>query len=314
MMRKQSIALSVLVLFTASQVVASSLGIARSSAPYAVNRAETVLQGSAERPVTVNSGDKIRSGSGFLKIETLEGETVLLDENSALAVMDNALSLEKGRVAVAMPNKSDTAVHVYDLEVSPIADEKADQSQISNLGVGTISENEVELYSQGRMFRVTSLPDGNQIAVIGASDALRLMKDSAGMWRPITPLAQDQDNDSEKAAANDSENTKRRRGFWIFPSAGAAAAVGVAAVGAGVVGYTVYQNNNDDGGDDDDEEESRDEGSKPDDDEPDHRDTTPREPSSPPRPTRTPQPTMTPLPTMTPTPLPTSTPVETEFL
>lgn len=323
MMRRTSLGLTLVLALAASQISASSVGIARSTAPYNVSRSETILQGGAERPVTVNAGDKIQSGSGFLKIETLEGETVLLDENSALAVMDNALNLEKGRVAVAMPNKSDTAVHVYDLAVSPIPDAKADQSQVSNIGVGTISDHEVEVYSQGRMFRVTSLPDGNQIAVVGASDALRLVKDSAGMWRPIAPLAQDE---SEKPAANESEQTKSRRGFWIFPSAGAAAAVGAAAVGAGVVGYTVYENNHNDDNDDDEEEE-REEGSQPrDDDEPEHHDTTPREPSSPDRPTRTPQPTATPLPTMEPTltplptmeptltPRPTSTPIETEFL
>lgn len=310
MMRRQSLGLTLVLALAASQISASSVGIARSTAPYNVSRSETILQGGAERPVTVNAGDKIQSGSGFLKIETLEGETVLLDENSALAVMDNALNLEKGRVAVAMPNKSDTAVHVYDLAVSPIPDAKADQSQVSNIGVGTISDHEVEVYSQGRMFRVTSLPDGNQIAVVGASDALRLVKDSAGMWRPIAPLAQDE---SEKPAANESEQTKSRRGFWIFPSAGAAAAVGAAAVGAGVVGYTVYENNQNDDNNDDDEHE---EGSQPSEDEPEHHDTTPREPSSPDRPTRTPQPTTTPLPTMEPTltPRPTSTPIETEFL
>ena len=303
------------VLLLAGSASANSLGLVRSNATYSVNRASTVLTGSADRPLLLNSGDEIRSGAGLLKIEGLDGQTVLLDENSALKVHEDAVNLQKGRVAVAMPPTTASSVEVYDLAVTPV-DDPTMTAQHGNLGVGTISENEIEVYSQGRMFKINSVPDGNQIAVLGAGDGMRLVKDAMGTWKPIVPLMQDEAG--EKDAAADPEETKRRRGgFWIFPSTAVGVAViGGGAVAAGIVGYSVYESNNDDGDNNDDEENE--EGSRShedtrDDDDDD--DDEERPPSSPPKPTPTVRPTPTqPTPTETPSPTPSQTPIETQFL
>jgi hypothetical protein len=303
------------VLLLAGSASANSLGLVRSNASYSVNRAATVLNGSADRPLLLNSGDEIRSGAGLLKIEGLDGQTVLLDENSSLKVREDAVNLQKGRVAVAMPPTTASRVEVYDLAVTPV-DDPTSTAQHGNLGVGTISENEIEVYSQGRMFKINSVPDGSQIAVLGAGDGMRLVKDAMGTWKPIVPLMQDEAG--EKDAAADPEETKRRRGgFWIFPSTAVGVAViGGGAVAAGVVGYTVYDNNKDDSSNNnDDNNDNNEEPSRSHEDTSDDDDDDDREPSSPSKPTPTVRPTPTQAtPTETPSPTPSQTPIETQFL
>lgn len=313
MLKRLTPILLLLVPGMAATAYAESVGLAKSSAPFTVNRESTLLQGSPDRPLIINEGDRISSGLNYLKIENLNGQTLLIDENSSVKVSDEGIySLEKGRMAVTVPSDSASRLDVHDLTITSL--EGGATAENGSLAIGTTSDQEVQIFSQGRMFRVATLPEGDQVAVLGASDALKLVRDAAGTWRPIMPKMQPTENESTDAGEKEDEQRRRRGGFWIFPNT--AVGVGAIAVGAAAAGYGGYRlwedqiddivNDNDGNDDDNDRNDERPGGSERPPDRP------PASAPIQPTPTFIPEPTpsMTPYPS----PSPSMTPIETEFI
>ncbi|CAN5419531.1 hypothetical protein BH09SUM1_BH09SUM1_12800 [soil metagenome] len=226
-----------LVVLLASEIVsASSLGLATSRNAFSLSRSGAAVSGVAEKPLLVNLGDEVQSGEGMLRIDGLTGETILLDAKSAATLAANdRMRLKNGNMVVSMPSHSKMAVDVQNLSIEPM--EASADGKPSAIAVGSTKDNEIEMLARGRMYRVRSMPAGNQVAVLGASDALKFVKDSAsGEWAPAGPLMQ-----SDDPTAPEEDDDDHKKGLIPFlrnaltGGSGLALGIGAVAVGATVV-------------------------------------------------------------------------------
>jgi len=231
--RQSSLIIVTVLCLGAAVAAASTLGMARAKGSYTVQRATQSLKALAELPFVLNAGDEVKAAKQFVRIQGTAGHAILLGRGSTVQLPDQkTVELKKGEMAVSVPPSSPLETRVQDLIVIPQAPDAAKPPTAGTLAMGNTAPGDVSLIAQGSSFRVLSLPDRNQVAMVSASEGLRLVKDSLGNWMP-RPLAQDggaQGDPSEE----DNSNAERAGILGLFGGGGGGSST-VLLVGGGIV-------------------------------------------------------------------------------
>lgn len=205
---------------------ASNAGMARSAGEFQVARSTEMMAGGAQSPLILAEGDKIVASETPVMVSNANGQNVFVGEASTVTVGNSNLHLENGGMAVSQPASGTTSVTVNELSFAPIATDKAGTT--GAVAIERVSENEIKVQSMGQNLNVTTLPAGNQVAVLGATDALRFVRNEMGVWT-AAPVMQ---------APTDGGSTAKRGGPLGALGLGGGAAGGGATTAA-IVGGTV---------------------------------------------------------------------------
>lgn len=205
---------------------ASNAGMARSAGEFQVARSTEMMAGGAQSPLILAEGDKIVASETPVMVSNTNGQNVFVGEASTVTVGNSNLHLENGGMAVSQPATGTTSVTVNELSFAPIATDKAGTA--GAVAIERVSENEIKVQSMGQNLNVTTLPAGNQVAVLGATDALRFVRNEMGTWT-AAPVMQ--------APPTDSGSTAKRGGPLgaLGLGGGAGGGAGTAALVAGGV-------------------------------------------------------------------------------
>lgn len=254
----RSIALTtalLLVAYSASQ--ASTMGLAHGREAFQINRTSGALQAPAKTPTVINTGDRVATQEGIVQVQTSTGESVLLGKKSEAAFEDGkSLRLHSGEMAMSFAPGSDVSVAVSELDVHRVKSDK--NSEFSRLVVRSVSDDEVIMAAYNDEFAVRDPENGNQVAVLGDQDALRLVKDTLGNWKPLPlnlPTAQDDTTTSDEVT-EDEEGDEEAGAFFLGLTGTQTAIAGGAGVLLVTGGVIAYDQLLDDDDDDDDKGEN----------------------------------------------------------
>lgn len=222
----------------AAVAAASTLGLARAKGDYSVQRAAKSLSALADSPFVLNAGDVVKAARQFVRIQGTSGHAILVGRGSSVRLPDQkTVQLQQGEMAVSLPPSSPVEAQVQDLIIVPqAATGSTTPPSAGTLAMGNKGPGDVALIAQGSAFRVLSLPDRSQVAVVNASEALRLVKDSAGAWIP-RPLMQDE---PQGDPSDDSNTGEEKAGvLGLFGAGGGGGGSTALIVAGGVVGAGV---------------------------------------------------------------------------
>ncbi len=228
---RKTMVLAVISSLLSAPLSANSVGLARSADGYRIAKAAETVDAQANLPVIVSDGDEVTSGKQMVRIEGMAGQAILLNKQSSLQVQNkNEMTLKSGEVAVAIPAMpSNLRLQVSDLSIEPIEMAEGEELTVGTIALDHQSDDEVLVMTQGRPIRVSSLPDGNQVAVLGNQEVMRFIRGDLGKWTPMLPLAQTDDpTQSEEAQDED----QRDEGFFAFLQRGAGGSTGILVGGA----------------------------------------------------------------------------------
>lgn len=238
--RTQLLALAVLATVFAAPVSAKSVGLADGKASYQIIRQDSTLSATPEAPAVVKDGDRIAAGEAPVRVQTMNGRTVLMSERSALSFPDEGtVRLHSGEAAVSLPAGANSTIAFENLSIAPLPAEGAQTSPATTLAVKSTGPDEIEVLSMNEPVTVTD-SEGVQVAVVGENEVMRFLRNPMGQWEPnLTPLAQD-----PTVPPDDTTNQKKK----IFgvplttPVIVGAVVVGTGAVTiGGIEAYQSYQ-------------------------------------------------------------------------
>lgn len=239
MIKKLSLAL-VCTALSVGTASAGSIGVAESEDRYRVNRDGEVINPSLDLPSIVQTGDILRAGDDIVRMRTMTGETVVLDQNSqVLFDENNYVEVLSGKAIAAVPAGSTLTLGHGGMRLVPLSIEADQQGQV----VLMVEESgAVRAGASNGTFRILDA-EGDQIGMLADGDAMTLVKDADGKWAPETPVLQQQVDDPVLAdqvqppPTDDDERRDEVAALWLI--GGGAAVV----AGGSYLGYRIYRNN-----------------------------------------------------------------------
>ncbi len=243
-------------LLFAASVPAGMVGTADSPAPYRIVRQGVEHKPGAHATTGIEAGDRIASTAAPLIVQTAQGSALLLNSDSAAEVQEaTTVTLRSGNGALSFEG-GDGAI----LRVESLAIEAAAGDEPGMMAVRRISPDEVRVAGAGRTLAVRDTASGTQVAVLGHTDVIRLVRDPLGRWEafplPGLQIAEVEPTQSE-VRNQDSQDRDEAAPFWRW------AAIGGGAAAAGAVAYVLISDDARDdilgiGGDDDDDDDDGD--------------------------------------------------------
>ena len=216
--------------------------MAESTASYSITRGETVLSARENALTEVRTGDGLVAGEKPVRVETTNGATILLGQNSR-ANFDGAshVVLGEGTLALASPNGSTLTASYGNLVFESIATPDNQFAQ-HMLVIQADSANQITAQSLSETYAVRLADTNEQIAVIGAGDDL-VFKRVGDKWAVNAQTVGQPGGDESPVAGgsqaaqdevSQDDNDRRKGGYyWVAGGVvGAAAAAGL--------GWAVY--------------------------------------------------------------------------
>lgn len=216
--------------FPLSGLDSKPAGLAQSEAPFHVVRANRTFE-SGNQPFLIRHGDRIRAGEGIVQVSAASGHAILLDSESEVQLgEDRRFRVVSGAFAAKTPVDQETTIEIDGLEFQSL-----DSRSESQIAVQSYQSGEVDAINLGQPVRVSSLPSGNQVAVLGDGDIFRFTKLLNGDWELIEPRGQFSPDPTDTGRGN---QVKKGGIFGLLGRGGAAAGTGGASAGAGAAAGT----------------------------------------------------------------------------
>lgn len=226
------------------------VGLARSASNFEISRPDVLNEAQRASQALLKTGDEVITQESVVRVQTRRGESVVIGKSSRVAFPEeSSVRLVSGDIAASTPNDGTLVLRADSLNLQHVGE--AAEGKQGSVTVSYPEPNRMTVTSYDRATAVSSEIEGNQVAVVGAGDSLRLVRNSLGKWAPsITPSMQGEGAVPE-APAGSHEESDRRKGFWIFSTPVVIAGAGIAALAGGYIAYEEITD------DDDDEDKKR---------------------------------------------------------
>lgn len=228
---------SLLLLGVSPAFAAQPFGLANSQQPFEIQRGEGTLLAPQTTPFLVNEGDVLRPGAAHLRMDTINGGSLLVGNESVLEISHPLrYTLRDGRAALSFPaGETDTRIVASELEFRRIGHyDNSGEREVQQVALGTNpSGSEVAIISNGGMVAVTSILSGEQIAIVGMDEVMGFIRDHLGNWTIVVPTMQETERELDGVGESEGEEGV----LGLIPSffgAGAAGTAGAAAVIGGL--------------------------------------------------------------------------------
>jgi len=210
------------------------VGLARSVSNFEISRPDVMTDAQRASQALLKTGDEVITQESVVRVQTRRGESVLIGKTSRVAFPEeSSVRLVNGDLAASAPNDGSLVVRADSLSLQHVGD--APEGKVGSLTVSYPEPNRMLITSYERPTAVSSDIEGNQVAVVGAGDSLRLVRNSLGKWSPsITPSMLQGEGAVPEAPQGDHEESDRRKGFWLFSTP---VLVGAGAIAGGVIVY-----------------------------------------------------------------------------
>jgi hypothetical protein len=210
------------------------VGLARSASNFEISRPDVMNDAQRASQALLKTGDEVITQDSIVRVQTRRGESVLIGKTSRVAFPEeSSVRLVNGDLAASTPNDGTLIVHADSLSLQHVGE--AAEGKQGSVTVSYPEPNRMLVTSYDRATAVSSDVEGNQVAVVGAGDSLRLVRNSLGKWAPsISPSMLQGEGAVPEAPAGGHEESDRRKGFWLFSTP---VLVGAGAIVGGVVVY-----------------------------------------------------------------------------
>jgi hypothetical protein len=230
---------------------------AESTSTFQVVRTDATVTAEKGALSGVLAGDKIVAGNDIVRVRLSETAMLALDPQSESTVTAEAITLDKGAAAIGFDSTFTTPVVIGDLRIVPVhidGDEVVSTSTENPysgaLVAAATGANQIDLASVGSRFAIRNVATGTNVALLGAGEQIKMLRDTLGNWNIVT-------GPSAQLEGEGGEDDGNERGGALL---GGGAAVTTAAVGGVVVlggaGLYLRERSNDE---DDDFRKKRDE-------------------------------------------------------
>lgn len=233
----------------------SRIGFAESRSGFRIDRGESGLRLRGGAPAALLAGDGLRAGEEHVRVQLLDGSSVLLQKDAAAAFTDpRTLAVREGEVVVSIAGNSPLEVVADGLFVEPVAVPDATESERpSESGAPARAEtrlasvfrpepDRVMVAGFDRPFAVRTGPERKGLAVVGVEERVTFLRKD-GEWvvaqgeeSPVAETAEPAVSEPKKGKGGFDEDevvTRRRR-----RSGGGGYGGGVAVAPGGIAGLT----------------------------------------------------------------------------
>lgn len=239
---KKLIILTGVIATLAAQALAAPVGTAQSARSFRISRQNDVIPVDGASAM-LNSADKIQTSTAPVRLNTNNGDTIILQEKSSAAMVDASnVDFHSGRLVAALKPGSLMAVHFGPLVIKSIAGVAAKEAAI--IGVQSTDSSKLTVVNFGtEPLSVVDSKTGKQVSFLAKGDTMTITRNApvdgsevsyaAASSSPLV-LQQQAPTDPTADPAVEEDQDSRKKAVPIWWVAGAI-------VGAGALGYAGWR-------------------------------------------------------------------------